>query len=165
MVLQQPANQLFVQLKELLHSLTNQEYFQPIAVLSNASIGQHTRHIIELFQELNTGYETGSVNYEDRKRDFAIETNREIAIEKLSEISAACNKKDKPLRLVSEHGETVPIIVSTNYYRELIYNIEHTVHHMALIRVGVITQTNIDLPSSFGVASSTIKHRKKQCAQ
>jgi GTPase Era involved in 16S rRNA processing len=165
MVLQQPANELFAQLKELLLALTNQEYFQPITVLSGASIGQHTRHIIELFQELNNGYETGMVNYEERKRDFAIESNREIAIEKFDEIGATLSKKDKNLQLISEYSDSTPIAVATNYYRELVYNLEHTVHHMALIRVGVLTQTSIELPASFGVASSTIKHRKKQCAQ
>jgi len=29
------------------------------------------------------------------------------------------------------------IVISTNYFRELIYNLKHTVHHMALIGVGI----------------------------
>jgi hypothetical protein len=54
--------------------------------------------------------------------------------------------------------------VSTNYYREVIYNLEHTIHHMALIRVGINELGNIDLPKDFGVAPSTIKY-KQLCVQ
>ncbi|MFX8864209.1 hypothetical protein ABTM79_18890, partial [Acinetobacter baumannii] len=70
MVLQQPVNELLLQLKELLLALSNQEYNKAIPVLSGSSIGAHTRHVIELFQELFSGYEVGNVNYEERKRDY-----------------------------------------------------------------------------------------------
>ena len=167
MVLQQPINELFIQLKELLLALSNQAYCKSMPVLSGATIGQHTRHVIELFQELFSGYEAGRVNYEERKRDYLIESNQNIAIEKLEELSRLLHKSDKPLLLISEYGtdENEQVAVETNYYRELIYNIEHAVHHMALIRVGVITETDITLPASFGVASSTLKFRKAKCAQ
>lgn len=164
MVLQQPANELFIQLKELLLALSHQSYCKRMPVLSGATIGEHTRHVIELFQELFSGYETGRVNYEERKRDYLIESNQNIAIEKIDTLSALLQKPDKPLLLISEYGHSSQIAVETNYYRELIYNIEHTVHHMALIRVGVISETNITLPASFGVASSTLKFRKAKCA-
>lgn len=165
MVLQQPVNELLIQLKELLLALSNQAYTKAIPVLSGASIGAHTRHVIELFQELFSGYESGSVNYEERKRNYLIESNQHIAIEKLDELSSLLQKPDKSLQLIAEYGNDDPVAVATNYYRELIYNIEHAVHHMALIRVAIITETNISLPDSFGVASSTLKFRKAKCAQ
>jgi hypothetical protein len=52
----------------------------------------------------------------------------------------------------------------TNYYREIVYNLEHTIHHMALIRVGLKELASIELPENYGVASATVKH-KKSCAQ
>ena len=53
---------------------------------------------------------------------------------------------------------------TTNYYREIAYNLEHTIHHMALIRVGLRELGDIAVDDSYGVASSTLKYRK-QCAQ
>lgn len=157
---------VFEQLKEVLEQLTPEEYHAKCKALSNATIGQHTRHIIELFIELNKGYETGTVNYENRRRDMAIETDKMLAIALLADISKNIDKLDKALILQSNYNieNENDIIVHTNYYRELIYNLEHTVHHMALIRVAINTLTNLNLPEGFGVATSTIKYRK-QCAQ
>ncbi|MFX8938071.1 hypothetical protein ABTN00_20695, partial [Acinetobacter baumannii] len=81
--------------------------------------------------------------------DYLIESNQHIGIEKLDELNSLLQKPDKSLQLISEYGIDNQVIVATNYYRELIYNIEHAVHHMALIRVAIITETNISLPNSF----------------
>jgi hypothetical protein len=50
MQLQQAVNNIFVQLADSLNQLTQQEYSQPCKTLFNNTIGQHVRHIIELFQ-------------------------------------------------------------------------------------------------------------------
>ena len=66
MMLKQPIQHVFVQLSETLKQLTNEEYNQPSQILLNATIGQHVRHIIELFQCLEKGYNEGVVNYKKR---------------------------------------------------------------------------------------------------
>ena len=166
MQLQQAIKNVFVQLSDTLEQLSSEQYKQPSKILFNATIGQHTRHIIELFMELDKGYETGTVNYENRKRDYLIETDKGFACSLLHKIYTGLNKPDKELLLESNYDELSKdvIVIKSNYYREVIYNLEHTVHHMALIRVGVTEVSNVDLPEGFGVASSTIKYRKA-CAQ
>jgi hypothetical protein len=76
------------------------------------------------------------------------------------------DRPDKEMILEASYSdvETEPLRIPTNYYREVAYNLEHTIHHMALIRVGIREVSSVELPADFGVASSTIKYRK-QCAQ
>ena len=166
MLLKQPIQNVFVQLSESLHQLTDAEYSQPSNILFNASIGQHVRHIIELFLCLEKGYETGVVNYEKRKRDYKIETDKDFAAQLLKEIYHRLDRPDVDLVMEAEDYEDAPGVVAirSNYYREIAYNLEHTIHHMALIRVGINEVSSIKLPHEFGVAYSTIKFRQK-CAQ
>ncbi|HTQ28062.1 MAG TPA: hypothetical protein VMI35_08040 [Puia sp.] len=166
MELQKAVNTVFVQLADSLSRLSDEQYRRPCKTLTQNTIGQHVRHIIELFQCLETGYECGVVDYEQRKRDPDIENSKELAVSLLLGIFNGLNRPNKDLRLVASYDElsTTPVIISTNYYREVAYNLEHTIHHMALMRVGINEVSNLSLSDNFGVAASTIKHRK-QCAQ
>jgi hypothetical protein len=111
---------VFIQLKEQLKSLSNllillndNQYTKTCRFLGSASIGDHTRHIIELLKCSVDGYYSG----------------------------------------------TPPVYVTTTYYREIVYNTEHTIHHLALIRVA-LREMNLDIVGDdFGVAHSTIKYR------
>ena len=162
MQLQQAVNNVFVQLSETITLLSPSQYVQQCSNLGNNTIGQHVRHVIELFQCLESGYPDNSVNYEKRKRDITIETNKELSLRLLQEIYLQLDKPDKELMLHASYDDhsDEPISIPTNYFREIAYNLEHTIHHMALIRVGIKEVSDIPLPEEFGVASSTVKHRK-----
>jgi hypothetical protein len=161
MQLQQAIQNVFVQISESLEQLTEEQYCYKSNILFGASIGQHVRHVIELFQCLENGYTNGLINYEKRKRDYSIETDKNLANHLLKSIALTLNKDNKELVLEAAYDEhaAATISIATNYYREIAYNLEHTVHHMALIRVGINEVANIVLPDSFGLASSTIKYR------
>ena len=165
-MLQKAIQHVFVQLSASLEQLSDEQYTQPCTSLFNATIGQHLRHIIELYQCLECGYESGIVNYDKRKRDAAIENDKQLAHYLLIEIYAGLDKPNKGLTLENsfEEHSTETIFITTNYYREVAYNLEHTVHHMALIRVGINEVSQIELPETYGVASSTTKF-KQACAQ
>ncbi len=166
MQIAQAIRNVFVQLHETLDKLTPEQYTASSKSLFNATIGQHVRHIVELFQCLEQGYEIGTVNYERRKRDKQIETDKNLAIHLLHQISNDLLRADKKIQLEMSYDDVSneTITVESNYYREVVYNLEHTVHHMALIRVGVTELSDIQLPEGFGVANSTTKHREA-CAQ
>jgi hypothetical protein len=166
MLLKQPIQHVFVQLSESLNQLTDAEYTQPSQILFNATIGQHVRHIIELFLCLEQGYDLGVVNYEKRKRDYRIETDRGFAASLLKDVYRQLTRPNREMILEAEdYGDSLGIVrIPSNYYREIAYNLEHTIHHMALIRVGINEVSSISVPEGFGVAYSTIKFRE-QCAQ
>ncbi len=156
----------FVQLTDALNELTAQQYTSVSKNLSGSTIGQHVRHIIELYQCLIKGYEKGVVCYDKRKRDTAIETDKELAKRLLVDIFSTLDRTNKEMKLEAIYGDagSSALSLSTNYYRELMYNLEHTVHHMALIRVGLKEFSAENVSENFGVAYSTI-HYRKQCAQ
>jgi hypothetical protein len=166
MQLQNAVNTVFVQLSASIEKLTDSEYTHCCENLSKNSVGQHVRHVIELFQCLENGYEGGVVNYENRKRDHDIETNKELALRLLQNISVGLVRENKDLVLEACYGDanSESLQIGTNYYREIAYNLEHTIHHMALIRVGIAEVSSLILPADYGVAGSTVKFRK-QCAQ
>ena len=161
MRLQQSIQNVFVQLTASLELLKDEQYIYASKILSNATIGQHVRHIIEMFICLEDGYTGGVVNYEKRKRDIKIETEKDFAIALLKKIYESLNKENKPLILEATYDENADELIhfDTNYYREIAYNLEHTIHHMALIKVGIREVSDIEIPAGFGVASSTIKFR------
>jgi hypothetical protein len=164
-VLVTTTKNLFTQIETALSQITNEQYAYRNAVMSNATIGQHVRHIIELYQEMLNGYRTGEINYEKRQRNFLIETNIDYAIEQMNQLTATLLLPDKNLMLalcVNEADEAT--ITTTNYVREVMYNIEHTIHHMALIRIAFATAFKINLEVTFGVAPATIKYQHA-CAQ
>jgi hypothetical protein len=167
MQLQLAVRSVFGQLESSLCQLTPHEYARPCNTLSGNTIGQHVRHIIELFQALENGYEQGIINYERRKRDKTLESNRDLACSLLQRISADLDRPDKNLLLEACYDDRagIPVTLSTNYHREVAYNLEHTIHHMALIRIGIKdVNSGLVLPEDYGVASATIKYRR-QCAQ
>ncbi len=167
MHLANPITKLFDQIQQVLNQLTDIEYTNHNKALLNATIGQHVRHIIELYIELNNGYENGIVNYELRKRSLQIESDKNFAGNQLNILAKSLNKVDKELLLETDYSmnNLSKIQVQTNYFRELIYNLEHTVHHMALMRVALLSYKSIKVTDDFGVAVSTIKFKNEVCAQ
>jgi hypothetical protein len=166
MQLQNAVSEIFTQLSQSIRLLDTAEYRQPSERLFNATIGQHVRHIIELFQCLQRGYEAGLVNYDKRERSLLLEQDKDFALEQLVFLFNDIDKPNKSLMLQAiydEHSNEAELI-PTNYLREVAYNLEHTIHHMALIRIGINEISNVQLPDNYGVASSTIKY-KKACAQ
>ena len=165
MYLQNSIGAVLTELTDALERIENEQYSQRSKHL-NSSTGQHVRHTIELFQALINGYESGLVNYDNRIRDLAVETDKALAIGLLNRITEEINLPDKKLELEASfsgmNGNFVRI--ESNYNRELAYNFEHAIHHMALIRVGLEELTQIKVSDGFGVAASTIKYRA-QCAQ
>jgi len=160
--LNQSISYLLIQLENSVSELSDEQFCTPIPLLGHSTIGQHIRHILEFYIELGNGYRNGIIDYDGRKRDHNLQTLRESAILKIQQISQLIKLENKELKVVVELDpeDECKQQLPTNYFRELMYNLEHTVHHMALIRVGISLTSTIVLPEDFGVAASTIKYKK-----
>jgi len=151
------------ELTNLLSQLSDTDYSKSHESLSGATIGEHTRHILEMFQCLEKSYDSGVLNYDDRERNIQIQTETKFARQCIENIKVGLKTENKLiyLELVMNH---LGMRIQSNYYRELLYNLEHCVHHQALIKVAVLQCENVLVDENFGVARSTIEYRK-QCAQ
>jgi hypothetical protein len=118
--------------------------------------------MIECLQELEKGYPEGLVNYDLRKRHLVLETDVDFARLQLATIGAVLDKPDKPLVLEATVEGGVQVRLASSYDRELHHHLDHMVHHMALIRVGLLALDPILLPESFGVAYATMRSRASQ---
>lgn len=149
-------------LQGLLEKINKDEYQYRSAMLGTNSIGQHVRHIAEMIQCMLNGYDEGVVDYDARKRDARIETNIFFTVSLLQQFMEDIQRPDRGLTL-QQH--LCSEMIHTTYYRELHYNTEHAIHHMALIRVA-LREMNIDIvDENFGVANATIQYKKQQlCA-
>lgn len=159
MVFHQLNHQLEV-MQEMLHDLEDGFYTSPIHHLAGASIGAHTRHIIEMMDCALKGFETGIIDYINRERNLLLETNQSFAIREIERLKSSIKRTDKPLEVVSEsyEGNDVQLLQSSSF-REMAYITEHTIHHMAIIKAGLIELRSSALTDTFGVAYSTLKYR------
>lgn len=145
------------ELKNLLQILNDETYCSPCQQLDNASAGQHFRHILEMFQCLLEQYPNSEIDYDLRRRDLKLETETEYAINVIDNIIKDIKEPNKSLTLKALVNETQKIEIETNYDRELLYNLEHCIHHQALIKVALNGIKGLELPQHFGYAPSTIK--------
>lgn len=156
-------NKTLNELVSLLNQISNDDFTSPCKGLSNSTIGEHTRHIIEMFQCLENQFESGVVNYDNRNRDYRIQTDTDFALQCIEDIKSKLVKENKNL-VLQQIVDGEELNIESNYFRELLYNLEHCIHHQALIKVAVLQLEHLQIDEDFGVARSTIEYRK-QCAQ
>ncbi|WP_229311077.1 DinB family protein [Larkinella soli] len=160
------SSDILTQLAAVVGQLTGAEYARPLAVLSGNTIGKHVRHILEFYELLLGSTQTGCLNYDRRVRDLRLEVDPDEVLRRIGAIDRAVQRLDlnQPLQLEADlsvsGAETVRI--PSSFARELHHNIEHAIHHMALIRIAVLSSCPaIGLPTHFGVAYSTLQHHHR----
>lgn len=159
---------LFQDTKYYLERVPDGAYCQPLPKLSMATVGQHTRHFIEFFQclveKLDPANAAGDLvlNYDNRRRDKRIETSPTYALMVLELLEKQLPQLNCDETIWLEYTDYIlgtSGLLPTSLEREILYNIEHTIHHFALIKIGLnIVEPCLELPKHFGIAPSTL-HR------
>lgn len=159
------------QIIDLCENLNEDQYSASMNLLMSNSIGKHVRHIVEFFDLLkDSSLSNTNLCYDGRKHCNETETDRKLAIKRFKAIIDWLGEinGDMPLKLVvgydMDTNEGVELPTSLN--RELVYNIEHAIHHMAIIRIAIEKEfPKIKLDKHFGVAFSTIRYKDDICAR
>jgi hypothetical protein len=92
-----------------------------------------------------------------------LQTDTNFAITQILNIQYLLEKENKKMELQQIINDK-EIGIDSNYFRELLYNLDHCIHHQALIKVAVLQNSTLFVNDNFGVAISTIEYRNR-CAQ
>jgi hypothetical protein len=167
MIVETAAKSTLTLLRDTLDKISAHDYCSPCNELNGATIGQHYRHIIEMFECLADGYDTGTVSYDNRKRNPRLEQNKQAASLFIKGLLGRISLPQKNLLLAASYAQTTEGLeyFSTTYHRELAYALEHAVHHMAILKIGFrFMLPDLQLPANFGVAASTVRHKTATAA-
>lgn len=164
------AKENLLQIKELLLSITKNQYNAKPEVLSGATIGQHIRHILEFYLLLISGSLKEKISYDNRERNLELEINPEKALDTIEKLIPDINQIVENNHILFKADFTISgveeNIIKSSVARELAYCIEHSIHHQAIIKAGLIALGLQHLTNKyFGIAYSTIRYRNNSCAQ
>jgi hypothetical protein len=165
MTLTSACQQILYQLESLLADISSEDYSKPSVVLNGSTIGQHIRHTLEFFICFEQGFDRGVINYDKRNHDKVIEEDKFVALNTLRRVQKFVAdvpvNKSLSLEVSYDVSSQAATAVQTNAHRELVYNIEHAVHHMAIIKIGMReVAPYVSLPRDFGIAVSTVRYHE-----
>lgn len=148
------------QATSLLSALSDAEYAHAAAA--------HLRHVLEFYASFAAGMESGYIDYDARPRDRYLERSRTAALQRLSAlsnllISYSHTLKDRTLSVRIEDADPDSeqnCWLGSSIGRELQALSSHTVHHFALIAVGLHAQ-GVTVPEDFGYSPATLRYRSQ----
>lgn len=158
-----------LQIKDLVSKLSDSQYSCSTNFLFGASIGKHVRHILEFYLSLLDTKHTKTVNYDSRNRDEQLENSTYFALFTIDKICSNlffAATFEYPgsicLKLNPTKEANIQYEVDSTFERELVYNLEHSIHHQALIKVGLCELDLLHLvDKNFGIAPSTLRNNNK----
>lgn len=163
MAVEQKALEILVrQLQDLLRQISDIDYSQSLDLFDGASIGKHCRHIYDFFYTLGLGLKTGILDYGHRERNPLLEEDPEQLLSVLETQMTQLEGSNLNQQLLIIPDLTVnPIQAEKKYHstleRELHFVFYHTIHHMAMIKMGLKQLDGpIKVSPEFGLAPSTI---------
>src|SRR5687768_9423230 len=80
------------QLRTILNQVRTEDYVASAPLIDGASLGKHVRHIIEFYQCLIGGVDSGNLCYDDRERKLVLEAEPGAAADAIGQIISAMDK-------------------------------------------------------------------------
>ncbi|MEZ5276337.1 MAG: hypothetical protein R3F07_08155 [Opitutaceae bacterium] len=152
---------------DLLGRIDDAVYCEPVELAFRGTLGGHFRHDLDHYLAFLEGLAAGRIDYESRRRDHRIETDRAAAIALSREIC------DRLARLAVEEEDGSVFVrqegsglgndarwMPSSRLRELDFLLGHTVHHQALTAI-ICRLVGVEVDGDYGVAPSTLRHRER----
>jgi len=145
----------------LLNSITDSEYSNATVPPYFSSIGCNIRHVLDAFTSIIKGFESGHVDFSDRKRNTICEAQTEEGIRYIKETIQQLNdfKNEDFTKIISVTDNLGNGDITINYTLEnaLAYAHSHAIHHFASIGF-LVNQLGIELQDAdFGYNPTTPK--------
>jgi hypothetical protein len=160
---------LYDQWRDLCYVITttSDENYRYVPTLKGSSIGDHTRHVIECYQQLVEGLPSRVINYEARQRNPVLATERVTALELLPQIMHRLQamvdryEPDYALDKIETPALGMPQVTArTSLGAEILCCNGHATHHLALIAERGLVM-NIPFRPGLGRAIATIQHERR----
>ncbi|GGK73719.1 DinB family protein [Amphritea balenae] len=134
--------------------------------LFDSSIGQHLRHILDMFQALIQNSDAPVINYDIRQRGIPLETVQQegiIALKSVRKWMENLNENDLK-RCVTIHtevdiAEQYSAQFKSSFGRELAFASTHAVHHLALMAT-IAKVSGCQVDAQYGVAPATATYQR-----
>lgn len=152
---------------QVITSITDANYRDRVGGRSQP--GAHIRHILDHYRALQTGFAEGEVDYDARRRQCAAETDRACAEKELIETKAwlqSLSADPVAVKVKSEVSlcESCTVTVDSDSSRELLYVLNHTVHHMAYLAL-LLQINDVQVGENVGLAPATASHLRAVAAR
>lgn len=156
------------QLSAFVTTLSDDEYQSIPHPYFESSIGQHLRHVVDMYLAVQTGLPSLTIDYDQRRRGSLVERDRQTALhelilltEWLRSVPNSALQDSVTVRTETDvYTEQQEMFVST-LGREICFVSSHLVHHVAIMAaiarlLGKPTEQNL------GVAPATATYLRKQ---
>jgi hypothetical protein len=164
------ARSILSQQAFILETISDDDYVKHHPFYLGSSVGGHVRHVLDHWSKLmNHDYaisSTDAIDYDSRERNTEIETNRLVALginEKiLHQLDSALQHRrpETPLQVMflGDSKSGIRYTVDTTFGRELSFVSHHATHHLSTIKLLMQTMSYDSLPTTIGMAHSTIQY-------
>ncbi|CAK2973989.1 DinB family protein [Vibrio crassostreae] len=152
---------------EFLLTISDSDYLTRAKPHVTSSIGEHTRHTLDLFHALILK-ENATVDYNTRRRGHQVEYDRSIAVKEIHYVINWLERLDRndleaPIMIQTEVSMDAQVFASlpSTLEREVTFAALHANHHYAMIKV-ITTYLDIETCNTFGYAPTTSSYLREQ---
>ncbi len=144
---------------DLVRSLSDAQYQDNSVPPYHSSIGGHIRHILDIFDCIFCGIDTGLVDLAARSRDLTVEQDRDVALayfeRTLHQLRAIQNLDMNQLIDVADDLGNGEVVCKYTLAAALVQAHSHAMHHFASLGY-IISKLGLELPNTeFGYNPTT----------